>query len=82
MSQVPHHEDVWANGGTAPRIINLDTNGSGYSASCPGRFTPEERGPGTNWIRGWVDPRAGLDAVVKIKKSLPLPGIEPRWSSP
>jgi len=25
-----------------------------------------------------VGPRAGLDAVMKGKKSLPLPGIEPR----
>jgi len=38
--------------------------------------------PGTHWIGIWVDPRAGLDAVAKIKKSLSLPGIEPRLSSP
>jgi hypothetical protein len=33
----------------------------------PGRFTPGERSPGTHWIGGWVDPRAGLDDVHKIK---------------
>jgi hypothetical protein len=28
---------------------------------------PRERAPGTHWIGGWVDPRAGLDAVAKRK---------------
>jgi len=36
-----------------------------WSASRPGRFTSRERAPGTHWIGGWVDPRAGLDAVKK-----------------
>jgi hypothetical protein len=38
-----------------------------WSASRPGRFTPREGTPVTNWIGGWVGPRAGLDAVVKRK---------------
>jgi hypothetical protein len=38
-------------------------NGGEWTASCPGRFTP-----GTHWIGGWVDPRAGLDAVAKRKQ--------------
>jgi hypothetical protein len=29
-------------------------DGSEWSASRPGRFTPRERVPGTNWIGGWV----------------------------
>jgi hypothetical protein len=37
------------------------------SASRPGRFAPRERAPGTDWIGGWVGPRAVLDAVVKKK---------------
>jgi hypothetical protein len=41
--------------------------GGEWSASRPSRFTPRERIPGTNWIGGWVDPRAVLDAVVKWK---------------
>jgi hypothetical protein len=49
----------------------------GKSASRSGRFTH-----GIHWIRGWVDPRAGLDAVTKTEKYLTLPGIEPRSSSP
>jgi hypothetical protein len=28
-------------------------------------FTPRERLPGTHWIGGWVDSRAGLDDLKK-----------------
>jgi hypothetical protein len=44
-----------------------------WSASRPGRFTPRKRAPGTQWIGGWVGPRAVLDVVVKRK----IPS--PRW---
>jgi hypothetical protein len=30
----------------------------------------------THWIGGGVGPTAGLEAVLKRKESLPLPGIE------
>jgi hypothetical protein len=46
-----------------------------WSASRPGRFTPRERAPGTHWIGGWVDPRAGVDDVEK-RKFFTLPGLE------
>jgi hypothetical protein len=46
--------------------------GGEWSASRPGRFTP-----GTHWIPGWVNPRAGLDAVKK-RKFFTLPGLELR----
>jgi hypothetical protein len=49
--------------------------GGKWSASRPGIFTPGERAPGTNWIGAWVDPRAGLDDLVK-RKFLILPGLE------
>jgi hypothetical protein len=39
-----------------------------WSAARPGRFIFGERAPGTHWIGGWVDPRAGLDDV-EIKNS-------------
>jgi hypothetical protein len=45
--------------------------GGEWSASRPGLFTPRERTPGTNWIGGWVGPRAGLDDVEK-RNFLPL----------
>jgi hypothetical protein len=37
-----------------------------WSVSRHSHFTPGERAPGTHWIGGWVDPRAGLDDVEKI----------------
>jgi hypothetical protein len=49
--------------------------GGEWSASRPGRFTPEERAPGTHWIGGWAYPRAGLDDVKK-RTFLTLPGFE------
>jgi hypothetical protein len=41
------------------------------------KFVFNERAPGTHWIGGWVDPRAGLDDVEK-RKLLTLPGLELR----
>jgi hypothetical protein len=49
--------------------------GGEWSASRPYRFIPGERGPGTQWIGGWVGPRAGLDDVEK-RKFFTLPGLE------
>jgi hypothetical protein len=46
--------------------------GGEWSTSRPGRFTP-----GTHWIGGWVDPRAGLDDMEKTKFLTP-PGLELR----
>ena len=37
-----------------------------WSASSPVRFTPWERAFGTHWIRGWVNPRAGVDVLWRI----------------
>jgi hypothetical protein len=51
--------------------------GDQWSASRPSRFAPGERAPGTPWIEGWVDPRAGLDDVEK-RKLLTPPGLELR----
>jgi hypothetical protein len=34
-----------------------------WSASCPGRFTPDERTLGALWIEGWVGPSVILDSV-------------------
>jgi hypothetical protein len=43
----------------------------------PRPLYPPHRAPGTNWIEGWVGPRAGLDDVEK-RKFLTLPGLELR----
>jgi hypothetical protein len=46
------------------------------------RFTPGERTPGTHWIGGWVDPRAGLDAEARRKIICLCWGSNPQSSSP
>jgi hypothetical protein len=51
--------------------------GGEWSTSRPGRFTPGEIAPGTHWIVGLVDLRAGLDDLEK-RKFLTLPGLELR----
>jgi hypothetical protein len=51
--------------------------GGEWSTSRPDRFTPGERAPGTHWIGGWVDLRAGLYDLEK-RKFLTLPGLELR----
>jgi hypothetical protein len=52
-------------------------DGAEWLGSRPGRFTSEEKYPGTHWIGGWVGPRAGLDDSEK-RKFLTLPGLELR----
>jgi hypothetical protein len=37
-----------------PRFLDLGIIGDVWSVSLPGRFTPEEKAPGTHCIRGWV----------------------------
>jgi hypothetical protein len=51
--------------------------GGELSASRSGHFTPKERAPGTYWIGGWVDLRAGLDDLEKRKFLTPV-GLELR----
>jgi len=43
-----------------------------WSALRPGRFIRGETVPSTHWTGGWLNPRAGLDAVAKGK--FPAPG--------
>jgi len=57
-------------------------DGDEWSASRSGRFTHEERYPDFQWLGGWVVPRAGLDAVMKRKKSLPCPCRESNAGRP
>jgi hypothetical protein len=44
---------------------------------APAEFYPRERNPGTHWIGGWVDLRAGLDAEAKEKSFAPVWGRTP-----
>jgi hypothetical protein len=60
------------------RVFLTSALGGGeWSASRPCRFIPEERATDTHWIGNWVDPRAGLDDMEKLK-FLNLPGLELR----
>jgi hypothetical protein len=78
IKQAPCHEDIWGSRGIAPPFLTSTLDVSEWSCSRPCRFTPRERGPSTHWIGGWVGPRAGLDALEKKKKILPLPGFTHR----
>jgi hypothetical protein len=44
-----------------------------WSASRSNRFAPEEIVPDTNWIGGWVGPRAGLETAIKRKNPIIAP---------
>jgi len=35
---------------------------------APADLPPRERAPGNHWIGDWMDPRTGLNAVVRKKK--------------
>jgi hypothetical protein len=77
-----HHamKVYWENGGISPHIY-LGTRWWVLS------FTPRplyhrERAAGTNWIGGWVGPRASLDTAVKRKISSPRRDSNTRSSGP
>jgi hypothetical protein len=59
---IPRHEDVKGTGGIAPPFPTSAIDGGKLSISRPGRFYPPQ-------IRGWMGPRADLDAVKKRKIS-------------
>jgi hypothetical protein len=74
----PHHEGVlgeWRYSST--HSLNSALEEGEWWASRPGRFTPKERIPCTQWIGGWMGPRAVLDAV-KRKISSPRRESNPR----
>jgi hypothetical protein len=58
-------------------VVTSALAGGEWSASHPCCFIPGEKAPGTDWIGGWVGPRAGLDDVEK-SKFLTLPGLKLR----
>jgi hypothetical protein len=68
---------AYGSGCINPPFLASAPVGGEWSTSRPGRFTPGEIAPGTNWIGGWVDLRAGLDDLEK-RKFLATPGLELR----
>jgi hypothetical protein len=57
--------DVWTHVFLTSALV-----GGEWSASHPGRFTPGEGAPGTNWIGNWVGPRASMDSLHPTTKLL------------
>jgi hypothetical protein len=57
------YEDVWEKGGITSTLSNLGIEGAEWSASRPGRFTPEEAAPGSDWIGDRVDQWACLGFI-------------------
>jgi hypothetical protein len=75
-----HHEGVRESEVIAPPLLSPAINWGEWLASRHVRFSPVYRVPNTHWIRGWVDPRNGLDIVNN--KFFPLPRMKPRPCSP
>jgi hypothetical protein len=76
----PRYEDVW--GGEEIQIHVFSTAAfdcSEWLVPNPGRFTPEEKAPGTYCIERHAGLRVGMGDLQKRKYLL---GIEPRPSSP
>jgi len=67
LNRPPRHEDVLESEGITPCILTSVPDGGEWSGSRLGRSTLGYRDPGTNWIGGWVGPRASLDVVEKRK---------------
>jgi hypothetical protein len=60
-------------------FLTSPLDGGECSILCTNCFIPEERDPITNWIVGWVVPRAELDVMVK-RDTPPLPETGSRSS--
>jgi hypothetical protein len=64
-----HYAMKTYSGCTDPSILDSVLDGGEWSASRPGRSTPD-----THWIGRWVGTRAGLDDAER-RKILPVPGF-------
>jgi hypothetical protein len=58
-------------------FLTSPLDGSECLASRPGRFTPENRAPGTHWIGEWAVPRLDLDAATKSKIPFSVGNLTP-----
>jgi hypothetical protein len=70
MTFLIHHHVIkayWMCGGIAPRILDLSTRWMWVVSFTLQPLYPRERAPGKDWIGGWMDTTAGLDAAVKRK---------------
>jgi hypothetical protein len=73
-----HHERIWGSGCIDPYFLDLSTSWRWVVSFTAQPLYPVERAPGTHWIEGWVDLRAGLDNMEKrIFLTLPSPELRP-----
>jgi hypothetical protein len=66
INYASRHEDLRGSECITPQFLTSTLDGSEWSASRPGKFSPGERDP-----TGWVGPRAVLDGKEKRKISCP-----------
>jgi hypothetical protein len=59
----------WRKGGKAPHIPSICTRWRWMVSFMPQPLTPGVRAPSSQWVGGWVNPRAGLSMVGKRKES-------------
>jgi hypothetical protein len=62
-------------------FLTLALDGSEWSTSHLGHFTPWERTPNTYWRGGWVGPVAGLHIFENIKSHVPVRNQTPDCSA-
>jgi hypothetical protein len=77
FNRAPHHESVLWSGGIAPCILDFDTRWRSVVSFTIRPLYPQGKSPWYPLIGGWVDPRAGLDAVVRIKIPSPYRDSNP-----
>jgi hypothetical protein len=81
-NQVPRHEDVWGSRGIAARIPNLSTRRIWEVSFTPRPLYPRRKIPQYPLGRRLSGPQSRSGRGGEEKNFLPLPGIEPRSSSP
>lgn len=59
------------NGGIAPPFLVTTLDRGEQSSLRPCRFAFRETAPGTYYIRGWMDPSAGLEATEETNPLVP-----------
>jgi hypothetical protein len=78
FNQAPRHEGVLGSGGIAPCILDLGTRWRWVVSFTPRSLYPQGKSLWCPLDRGWVGPRAVLDAVVKRKIPSPRQESNPR----
>jgi hypothetical protein len=72
LNEVPRHEDIRGSWGIAKHILNLDTRRWWMVSFMSRPIYPQGKEfPGIQRIGGWMCPRPGLKAVLKIKSHCP-----------